>query len=156
MLLQGDALAVQLFIGGAALTALSVAMTQAGWTHKWFVRGMFGLAGTLALASVGWPYIELRIPLINDALQAVAPSRVAWFFMGIIPASVAGMLLATRYVGRREATKAPRKWLPTFIAMERLARQALLERFQYVLSKSEDAFDKKRALNHKIEKLEKV
>ena len=47
-MLQGDELAVQLFIGAAAINALSVAMTQAGWTHKWFVRGMFALTFILA------------------------------------------------------------------------------------------------------------
>jgi hypothetical protein len=88
MLLQGDALAVQLFIGAAALTALSVAMTQAGWTHKWFVRGMFGLAALLTMTSVGWPYFEIRIPFLADALQSIASTRIAWFFMGIIPALV--------------------------------------------------------------------
>jgi hypothetical protein len=81
MLLQGDALSVQLFIAAAALSALSVAMTQAGWTHKWFVRGMFGLAALLILASVGWPFFEVRIPLIADRLETVASTRVAWFLI---------------------------------------------------------------------------
>ena len=44
------------FIGAAALTALSVAMTQVGWTHKRFVRRMFGLAALLSITCVGWPY----------------------------------------------------------------------------------------------------
>src|SRR5450631_1507969 len=73
MLLQGDALAVQLFIGSGAVAALSVAMTQAGWTQKWFVRAMFGLAVLLAIAFIGWPYFEDREPLI-----------AAWSFMGIV------------------------------------------------------------------------
>jgi hypothetical protein len=61
-MLQGDDLTVQLSIGGAALTLLGVAMTQAGWTHKWFVRSMFALAALLAIACIGWRYIETRIP----------------------------------------------------------------------------------------------
>jgi hypothetical protein len=67
MLLQGDALSVQLFIGAAAISALSVAMTQAGWTHKWFVWSMFGVAILLTLTSVDWPVFQRRIPAISDA-----------------------------------------------------------------------------------------
>jgi hypothetical protein len=103
MLLQGDALTVQLFIGGAALTFLGIAMTQAGWTHKWFVRGMFSVAALLTVASLGWPYFESRIPLISDALQAIASSRIGWLFVGIIPAFVGGMLLSD-YLRRRGET----------------------------------------------------
>jgi hypothetical protein len=133
MLLRGDALAVQLFIGAAALTALSVAMTQAGWTHRRFVRGMFALAAFLAVACVGWPYFESRIPLFNDALQAVALSRIGWFFVGIIPAFVGGMLLSdVLRRRRRETTKAPTKWMSIFSAMEEFARQDLIDRYEYV------------------------
>jgi hypothetical protein len=104
MLLQGDDLAVQLFIGAAALTVLSVAVTQAGWTHKWFVRGMFGLAVLLAVASIGWPYFETKIPLVSEALQAITSSRIGWFFAGIIPAFVSGMLVSDNLRRRRETT----------------------------------------------------
>ena len=64
MLLQGDELSVQLFIGAAALTALSVAMTQAGWTHKWFVRG-------ISVSSIGWPLIQLARQDLLDRYQYV-------------------------------------------------------------------------------------
>src|SRR5712671_5928574 len=105
MFLQCDALAVQLFIGAAAISALTVAMTQAGWTHRWFVRGMFALAALLTASSVGWPYFESRIPLISDALQVVASSRPGWLLMGIVPAFVGGMLLSDAIRRRRETTK---------------------------------------------------
>jgi len=132
MLLQGDELAVQLFIGAVAFTALSVAMTQAGWTHRWFVRGMFGVAALLAIASIGWQYFESRIPYINDVLQTTALSRIAWFFMGIIPAFVAGMLLNDSQRRRRETSKKPSEWKSIFTAMETLARKDLIDRYRYV------------------------
>ena len=90
-MLQGDALAVQLFIGAAALNVLSVAMTQAGWTHQWFLRGMFALAGILTIVSIGWGSIEPRMPFLGDALTAIASTRIAWFFAGIVPALIVGM-----------------------------------------------------------------
>ena len=133
MLLQGDALAVQLFIGAAALTALSVAMTQAGWTHRWFVKGMFALAASLAIACVGWPYFESRIPAISDVLQAVAMSRIGWFFVGIIPAFVGGMLLSDGLRHRpRTSPIVPIEWRSIFVAMETLARRDLIDRYEYV------------------------
>jgi hypothetical protein len=128
-MLQGDALAVQLFIGAAAISALSVAMTQAGWTHKWFIGGMFGLAALLSVASIGWPYIEGRTPLINDALQTASLSRIAWFFAGIIPALVLGIRLGD-WLHRRSET--PKNWHGIFDAMEKLARQDLRDRCEYV------------------------
>jgi hypothetical protein len=93
-MLQGDAPAIRLFIGAAALNVLSVAMTQAGWTHPWFVRGMFGLAALLTAASIGWPFVETKatnIPAINEALSAIASNRVVWFFVGIVPALYWGL-----------------------------------------------------------------
>jgi hypothetical protein len=132
MLLQGDELSVQLFIGAAALTALSVAMTQAGWTHKWFVGGMFALAALLSISSIGWPYLQTRIPIISDALQAVAAGRIGWFFVGITPAFVGGMLLSDALRRRRERAKAPNKWMSILEAMEKLARRDLIDRFEYV------------------------
>jgi hypothetical protein len=131
-MLQGDALSIQLFIGAAAISALSVAMTQAGWTNRWFIWGMFGLAALLFGATVGWPYFESRIPLVNDALRTIVSSRIAWFFMGIIPALVAGMLISDSLQRRREAPNKPSEWKSIFAAMEALARQDLLDRYQYV------------------------
>jgi hypothetical protein len=131
-MLQGDALAVQLFIGAAAISALSVAMTQAGWTHRLFIFGMFSLAAILGGISVGWPFLEARIPAINSALQTIAQTRVAWFLAGIIPAVVAGVRL--NEFQRRRKTKAPNTWLSIFEAMEKFARQDLLDRFSYVES----------------------
>jgi hypothetical protein len=154
MLLQGDGLSVQLFIGAAALTALSVAMTQAGWTHKWFVRGMFALAALLSISSIGWPFLQTRIPMINDALQSVASGRIGWFFVGITPAFVSGMLLSDWLRRRREGAKGPTKWLPVDSALDTLARQDLLDRYQYLIRESNAVFEMKEASNGELSKLE--
>jgi len=131
-MLQGDALSIQLFIGAAAISALTVAMTQAGWTNRWFIWGMFGLAALLSGATVGWPYFDSRIPLLSEALQTIVSSRIAWFFMGIIPALVAGMLVSDSLRQQREASNTPSEWKSISSAMETLARQDLIERFRRV------------------------
>jgi hypothetical protein len=154
MLLQGDELSVQLFIGAAALTALSVAMTQAGWTHKWFVGGMFAIAALLSSSSIGWPFLQTRIPIISDALQAVAAGRIGWFFVGITPAFVGGMLLSDWLRRRREAAKEPAKWLQVYSALDTFARQDLLDRYQYVLRESNAVFEMKEGSESELEKLE--
>jgi len=149
-MLQGDWLAVQLFIGAAAISVLGIAITQAGWTHRWFVRWMFVLAALLIIASVGWRYFEIRIPIIDDALQAVASSRIAWFFMGIVPALAAGMFLSDSLRRRREATMRPSEWLSVSTAMDTLARQDLLDRYQYVSEQFHDAANKYQTLEQQI------
>lgn len=131
-MLQGDALSIQLFIGATAINALSVAMTKAGWTNRWFVRGMFVLAALLFGATVGWPYIDRRIPLLNEVLQTVVASRSAWFLIGIVPALVGGMFLSDSLRQRRKTRGQPKEWKSVFSAMETLARQDLIERFQHV------------------------
>jgi hypothetical protein len=136
MLLQGDALAVQLFIGAAALSALSVAMTQAGWTHRWFVRGMFALAVLLAIACAGWPYFESRIPAIGDALQAMAETRVAWFFAGIIPALVIGTRMTESQRRRKRKHQFPTTWVSITLAMLKYTRRDLRDRYEYVIAQS--------------------
>jgi len=62
MLLQGDLLAVQLFIGAAALTTFSAAMTHAGWTHKMVRPRDVRLAALLSITCVGWPYSRPEYP----------------------------------------------------------------------------------------------
>src|SRR3954466_11247881 len=105
-MLQGDALSVQLFIAAAAINALSLGATQAGWTNRWFIRGMFGLSALLFAATFAWPYLEGRLPMINAALQTTVSSRTVWFFTGMIPAVVVGMFVSER-VRRRRASKSP-------------------------------------------------
>ena len=157
MLLQGDELAVQLFIGAAALTALSVAMTQAGWTHRWFVRGMFALAAFLTVACVGWPYFESRIPLINEALQTVALSRIGWFFIGITPAFVGGMVLSDFLRRRRKPNpRLATAWKSITFAMLHYARQDLIDRYEYVIAQSAVQSERKEAIDAELAKSETV
>jgi hypothetical protein len=84
---ESDILAVQLFIGSLAAGAAAVAMTQAGWTHKWFVRGMFLLAAGLAAMAIFWPRIGPKVSRIDDLLVEVAGSRIAWFLIGAVLAT---------------------------------------------------------------------
>jgi hypothetical protein len=78
-LLTGDDLTVQLFVGGTAVAVLSVAMTQAGWTHKWFVRSLFVVAALLIVVAIFWKSIEGAIPKIGPIASDVAGSSVSWF-----------------------------------------------------------------------------
>jgi hypothetical protein len=152
-MLQGDSLAVQLFIGAAAISVLAIAITQAGWTQRWFIRGLFALAALLSIASVWWRHLEIRIPLINDVLQAVAASRVAWFFMGIVPALVTGMLLSDLLRHRRSRTARPSKWVSVLAAKDTLARQDLIDRYQYVSRQFHEALEESGGLADQLSEL---
>jgi hypothetical protein len=154
MLLQGDALAVQLFIGAAALSALSVAVTQAGWTHRWFVRGMFALAALLSIACAAWPYFETRIPAISDALQAMVETRVAWFFAGIVPALVAGTRMTESQRSRKRNRRLPTNWVSITFAMYKYARQDLIDRYEYVLAQSAGQATRKETIDAELADLE--
>ncbi|HUZ72258.1 MAG TPA: hypothetical protein VMU87_04675 [Stellaceae bacterium] len=77
---DSDILAVQLWIGAAAIAVLAMAMAAAGWKHKYFIRGLFALVGLLALVAIFWREI---MPIIPDAaggfVASLANSRLAWF-----------------------------------------------------------------------------
>jgi hypothetical protein len=156
MLLQGDSLAVQLFVAAAAISVLSVAMTQAGWTYRWLVGGLFGLAALLAMASAGWRYIEARIPLLDGALQIAASSRVGWFFAGIVPALVTGMLLSDLLRRHRKVARPPRQWVSVLAAKDRLARQDLIDRHRYVSDQFHDALTEFNRLAEQTSDLERA
>jgi len=57
-MLKGDDLSTQYFVGAAAIAILGIGMTQAGWTHKWFVRGLFALGIVLALVALLWSQLS--------------------------------------------------------------------------------------------------
>jgi hypothetical protein len=80
---ESDILSVRLFIGALAATAAAIAMTQAGWTHKWFVRGMFSLSFGLAAMAIFWPHIGPKVPPIDGLLVELAGTRIAWFLFGV-------------------------------------------------------------------------
>jgi hypothetical protein len=155
-MLQGDDLSVQLFIGALAVNVLGVAMTQAGWTHRWFVRGMFALAAVLAIAAAGWRYIEARIPLLDGALQTATSSRVVWFVAGTVPALIAGMLINGLLRRRRESDVKvlPPGWMSVGKAMRRFARQHLLDRDAYVLEQLMHNAEEATVLHAQIAELE--
>ena len=74
---------------------------------------MFAVAIVLGIAAIGWRYIEARIPLLGSTLQTTTSSRVVWFFAGIVPALIGGVLLSDLLRRRREnQTKVlPPGWL---------------------------------------------
>jgi len=150
-MLQGDELSVQLFIGATAISFLSIAMTQAGWTHRWFVRGMFAVAIVLGIAAIGWRYIEARIPLLGSTLQATTSSRVVWFFAGIVPALIGGVLLSDLLRRRREnQTKVlPPGWLEVMGART-FARQDLVDRYAYIRNEIHNVSLEHEALDRQI------
>lgn len=152
-MLQGDALSIQLFIGAAAISALSVAMTQAGWTNRWFIWGMFLLATLLFGATVGWPYLEGRIPLITDALRTIVSSRVVWFVTGIVPALFAGAFINDLMRRRHERPQKPTEWKSIIGAMETLARQDLIDRYRYVEKQVFDNASTALALERRVSQL---
>ena len=92
--MPGDgSLEVQLFIGSLAAAAAALAMAQAGWTHRWFVRGMFAVAIILAATAVGWPKISPHAPEIDAWISNVTDSRLAWFVIGIVLGLVTGFAI---------------------------------------------------------------
>jgi hypothetical protein len=144
-MLQGDNLSVQLFIGAAAMTALSVGMTSAGWTHRRFVWFMFILAAFLAVVSVGWASVELRIPLLADFLGRIAATRIAWFFAGIIPAVIVGMRFQDFWQARKSL---PKIWLVPYDAAFAFGDKEKIAKFHAVENKVSETAEKCRTLDH--------
>jgi hypothetical protein len=83
-LLTGDDLTIQLFIGASAVATLGVAVTQAGWTHKWFVGSLFVIAAALALLAVFWKPIRDAHPEIGPVASEVAGSSISWFTLLLV------------------------------------------------------------------------
>jgi hypothetical protein len=80
-MLTGDDLTVQLFIAASALTLLGVAMTQAGWTHKVFVRSLFVLSFGLFGCAIFWKWIAKWSPYIAAAARSVTSGSASWFLL---------------------------------------------------------------------------
>jgi hypothetical protein len=77
-MLTGDNLSTQYFIAGTAIAILGIGMTQAGWNHRWFVRGMFVLGIALALCAFLWKPITEAFPRISDIANPIGSSGLGW------------------------------------------------------------------------------
>jgi hypothetical protein len=98
---------VRLFIGAAAITALSVAITQAGWKHKAFVNGLFVLTVILAALSIFWPLVA---PYLSEDLDSdlgrIASSTTAWLVLMFLTVTAICLLdFAARSKWQREFPK---------------------------------------------------
>src|SRR3990172_6196994 len=84
---------IQLFLAGTAIAVLGVAVTQADWKHKAFVRSLFGLAFVLFGAAVFWPQIGPQIPQAIDApLGAISSSSSSWLLLlGLAVSAICGL-----------------------------------------------------------------
>jgi hypothetical protein len=151
-MLQGDALAVQLFIGAAALNVLSVAMTQAGWTHRWFVWGLFGLSALLATLSITWGHVETAIPSLNTFLSVLASSRITWVFAGIIPA----FILGARLHGSVRERRRKEEWVPAYVAAMEFTKPHLIANLHSYETQLADLTEEWIALNEKLKNSKKT
>lgn len=113
---DSDSLAVQLFVGTGAIAALAVAMTQGGWTQKWFVRGMFALAAALAAAAIFWRVINPYIAPVGSLLSAAANNRLVWFAVGCALGSLVSYRFRAKkaFVGKVTADPMPKDFLVEF------------------------------------------
>lgn len=92
---ESDVLAIQLWLGAAAIAVAAVGMTAAGWNHRYFVRSMFGITGALALCAIFWRKINLRLPAhADESLLAIAANPISWFVIFI--AAVVVIVLLTK------------------------------------------------------------
>jgi hypothetical protein len=95
---ESDILAVQLWWGAAAIAFLAVAMTAAGWNHRYFVRAMFVLASLLALVAIFWRQILSNLGAKPLAfIVSLANSPLAWLVMFVI--GIGAVLALTRVRG---------------------------------------------------------
>jgi hypothetical protein len=83
-MLTGDDLSTQYFVAGTAIAILGIAMTQAGWTHRLFVRGMFTVGGLLAICAAFWKSITETFPRISEIANPIGSSSLAWLTLLIV------------------------------------------------------------------------
>ncbi|MGD0418570.1 MAG: hypothetical protein ABSA68_03145 [Xanthobacteraceae bacterium] len=82
---DSDILSIQLWFGAAALTFLAIAMTAAGWNHKYFIRSMFGVAALMALLAIFWPQIHVAIPdQIQKWIATESDNHFVWLGMFVV------------------------------------------------------------------------
>jgi len=85
----------QLFLAGTAVAVLGVAVTQADWKHKIFVRGLFSTSVALFGLAVFWPNLGPKVPEgIDIPLGAISSNAVSWL---ILLALAVGMISVLDY-----------------------------------------------------------
>jgi hypothetical protein len=80
-MLTGDDLSTQYFIAGTAIAILGIAVTQAGWTHRAFVKALFALGLALALTAGLWKPISEAFPRLRDLAAPIGSSPSAWLVL---------------------------------------------------------------------------
>jgi hypothetical protein len=79
---DSDILAIQLWFGGAAIAFLAIAVSAAGWNHRYFVRTMFAIAILLVIPSIFWKFISTILTVGSaKTIVAMANSPVSWLVM---------------------------------------------------------------------------
>lgn len=92
---EGDILAIRLFIAAGGITAGTVAMTAAGWKHRYFIRTMFALAIALGVCAIFWPQIHIQLPdHIDERLSLAGANPVYW--LGLFAFGMAANYFARR------------------------------------------------------------
>jgi hypothetical protein len=91
---DSDILQIQLWFGAAAIAFGAIAITAAGWNHRYFVWSMFSLAGASALVALLWRKINEAIPEVaSEKFLAVTAQPLTWFAIFVI-ATAAVVLMA--------------------------------------------------------------
>jgi hypothetical protein len=95
---DSDILAVQLWFGAGAIAFAAVAMTAAGWNHKYFIGAMFTLSGLMALAALFWRRLQAVIPSHgDDVIVLLANDPRAWFAMFV--SGIVAVLIMSKIQG---------------------------------------------------------
>lgn len=116
-MLTGDDLSIQLFIAGTAIAVMGIAVTQAGWTHKWFVWSLFVIALGLGLCAIYWRQIREANPEIGAWASGIAGNSVSWFTLLFIGLGAVFILDFLARIG----------WLRTTVKREAMALPSPIE-----------------------------
>lgn len=72
-------LTIILFLVGLAVNFLVAGVSQAGWRHRWIIRGLFVVAAVLLCVGVTWPWLKIYSPTVTKFVTEMATNSVAWF-----------------------------------------------------------------------------
>lgn len=92
---DSDILSIQLFIGGIAISFFGIAVSAAGWNHRYFVRAMFAITALAVVVGISWRSISKPLsPDSMKAIAAVASSPITWLVM--FSAGIVAILIITK------------------------------------------------------------